>query len=356
MVMTYKLKLLHPNKEKAKLLDEILVKQTLCVNYWIDKIREIESTNIKKLQDRFYREARLLFDLSADMTQLAEFTAIRIARTAKKRMADAPHLTKGTITIKKMKVENGSLGVTFGQGRIWFPFKSRDLPKGTVRESKLKKIDGEWYCFLALEVLEQKLILYKRTMGVDLGLAKIATVSDWNGNNTKFFRGEQLRNKRKHYYNLRKELQSKLHQGNVYKVLKRISNKESNWMRTKNHEISRRIVNMAIKNKRTIAVENLSGIRERIHGTKKTRRMLHSWSFRQLLTFIEYKARLAGLPSVSVDPRETSRICPKCHYVARNNRKSQERFRCNKCLYESNADRIAAMNIAQRATELLASR
>ena len=123
-----------------------------------------------------------------------------------------------------------------------------------------------------------------------------------------------------------------------------------------NHKISREIVNIALKNKRSIAIENLTGITERLKVNKKTRSMLHKWSFKQLADFIKYKAHLVGLEVSSVDPRETSRMCPKCGFVSRSNRKSQERFICNKCGYESNADRVASMNIAQRATGLLASR
>ena len=41
-------------------------------------------------------------------------------------------------------------------------------------------------------------------LGVDLGLAKIATVSDNKGKNTTFFRGEQTRFIRQKYYELRK--------------------------------------------------------------------------------------------------------------------------------------------------------
>ena len=357
MVITYKLKLYPPNTDKRLLLTITALKQTECVNYWVDKIRELGHINLTVLQRNYYYEARKKYGLSGVLTQCAEFTAIRIARTSKKKRTDCPYLKTDLITTNNIRIDENNLGVAFGEGYIWFPFKGRELPEGKIRESKIKQVGNDWYCFLTINIEQPKIKGYRRVMGVDMGLAKIATLSDWNGNNTKFFRGESLRKKRQHYYNLRKKLQPKIKQGNVYKLLKRISEKESNWMRSKNHEISRQIINIAIENKRAIAIENLSGIRERIKGTKKTRRMLHGWSFRQLADFITYKARLAGLPDVlAVDPRETSRKCPKCQYVSRSNRKSQERFKCNECRYESNADRVGAMNIAQRATGLLASR
>lgn len=356
MVITRKLKL-YPNKKKGELLQEIADRQTVCVNWWIDRIREVEHTNVKELHQKFYRRAREEFDLGAVMIQLAEFVAIRLARTAKKKRKDSPYLKQKLIAVNQIKIEKKNLGTSFGRGYVWTPFKSQEIPQGRIKESKIKNVNGVWYCFLLIEISEPKPKGYKRMMGVDLGLAKIATLADWNGRNTKFFRGEQLRRKRQHYYNLRKKLHPKLKQGNVYKVLKRNGQKESNWIRTTNHQISRAIVNVAIKNKRTIVLENLTGITERLKVNKKTRRMLSGWSFRQLADFIKYKARLAGLPDVLViDPRGTSKTCPKCKYTSRSNRKSQERFKCNKCNYESNADRVASMNIAQKGIELLASR
>ncbi|MER3402668.1 MAG: transposase, partial [Armatimonadota bacterium] len=65
----------------------------------------------------------------------------------------------------------------------------------------------------------------------------------------------------------------------------------------------------------------------------------------QLRSFIEYKARLAGVPVVIVDPRNTSRTCPACGHVAKANRPTQAEFRCVECGFAGPADAIAAENI-----------
>lgn len=344
-----KLRLYNPNKEKEQKLHDFITTQRDCVNWWIDKIRELEGTQLRALQQHYY-EARNVFGLDSLNTQIALFVAIRIARTAKRKRADTPYLKSDTGSITRIEIENNNVGILIGGGRTWIPFKSREIPQGTYKESRLKKVGDRWYLYLNVEIEPPKQKNFKRTMGVDLGLAKIAVTSDWNGKHTVFYRGEQLRLKRQHFYNLRKELQSK----GKYRTLNKIRRHERNWVTDTNHKISRDIVNRAVRQKRSIAVENLSGIRERIRATKKTRRMLHAWSFRQLVSFIEYKARLAGVAVSAVDPRETSRTCPKCGHIARNNRVSQERFKCKSCGYESNADRVAAINIARRATGVLA--
>lgn len=355
MVIARKLKLYPPNKNKVKILETTALLQTDCENFWIDKIRLIKKTSIKELQAKFYYEARSKFDIGSTLIQVAMMKAVRHTRITKRKRADTPYIHNKSISTYEIKISDNNLGVTFGKGRLWFPFKSRDLPIGSIKESHLKKIDGEWFCLLCIDIKEPKIKKYKKILGIDLGLAKIAVVSDKKGKQTTFFRGEQARFKRQKYYEMRKKLQPKLKQGNVYKLLKRIRRKEHNWITDTNHKISRAIVNMAVKKKAHLAVEKLTGITERLKFNKKTRRMIKGWSFRQLQDFISYKAHLSGLEMFSVDPRGTSKTCPKCGHSSRYNRRSQERFKCRKCLYESNADRVGAMNISKRATDLLAS-
>ena len=60
--------------------------------------------------------------------------------------------------------------------------------------------------------------------------------------------------------------------------------------------------------------------------------------FEQMLT---YKAHRV----VRVNPAYTSQTCSNCGHVAKENRKSQSRFECVECGFESNADINAALNI-----------
>jgi putative transposase len=65
----------------------------------------------------------------------------------------------------------------------------------------------------------------------------------------------------------------------------------------------------------------------------------------QLLQFIAYKAEEAGREVIAVDPRHTSQGCSCCGHVARENRLTQAKFRCQACGHEAHADINAAMNI-----------
>ena len=74
-----------------------------------------------------------------------------------------------------------------------------------------------------------------------------------------------------------------------------------------------------------------------------------SWAFYQLRQFITYKAALAGVSLVLVDPRNTSRECPECGHISKRNRPRRDDFRCERCGLAGPADHIAARNISGRA-------
>ena len=66
-----------------------------------------------------------------------------------------------------------------------------------------------------------------------------------------------------------------------------------------------------------------------------------------LRVMIAYKVEERGGKIEPVDPKNTSRTCPKCGMVAAENRK-REAFKCVACGYEADADINAAVNILER--------
>mgnify|MGYP001014053669 CR=1 FL=1 len=132
--------------------------------------------------------------------------------------------------------------------------------------------------------------------------------------------------------------------------LKRLAGMEARFRRNTNHVISKRIVTKAEGTARAIALEDLKGIRDRVTVRKGQRARHGSWAFHQLRAFIEYKAERAGVPVIAVDPRNTSRTCPKldCGHCDKHNRPSQAEFRCVACGFVSHADHVGAVNVGRR--------
>ena len=66
------------------------------------------------------------------------------------------------------------------------------------------------------------------------------------------------------------------------------------------------------------------------------------YSFFRMLS---YKLKQRGGKLIKVDPRNTSRTCPRCGLVSAENRKSQATFACIGCGFRSNADEVGAINV-----------
>jgi IS605 OrfB family transposase len=114
--------------------------------------------------------------------------------------------------------------------------------------------------------------------------------------------------------------------------------------------VSKQLVQRAFSSQKALALEDLSGIRDRANGfSRESRWLLGNWAFDQLGQFVSYKAKSLGVPVAFVDPRNTSRTCSACGHCDKANRKSQSKFECLSCGLVLNADFNAALNIRARA-------
>ena len=210
----------------------------------------------------------------------------------------------------------------------------------------IKKRNGEWWLHMAVRQ-EMEIPEPDETftpVGVDLGLVNLAVVSTADGKINRFFNGKRAGWMRDHYFKRRRRL------GMARKpdAIRKSRNAEHRWMTDLNHKIASQIVGEASKLSRPVIVlEDLKYIRSDLKAHGKQRRGLHSWAFGQLQQFIGYKAGLAGIPVVYVDPGNTSRTCPVCGHAGTRNLKKR-RFHCGNCGISLNDDLAAARNIALR--------
>jgi putative transposase len=207
---------------------------------------------------------------------------------------------------------------------------------------------GRWFLHVVVEVPAPEIATGDSVVGIDLGITRPAVTSN-NG----FFGERRWRELEARDFRLRRALQKKGTRS-AKRHLKRLSGRTARRRRDHDHVVSCRIVD-ATPPGATLAVENLTDIRQRVKARKANggQRRLHSWSFASLRVLLTYKAEEKGIRVEGVDPRHTSQTCPCCGHQHRRNRLSQSWFRCRSCGYQSNADRIGAVNIAAK---LLASR
>lgn len=210
-------------------------------------------------------------------------------------------------------------------------------------ESDLVMRDGMFFLIATIDIPEPETSEPTGWLGVDLGIVNIATTSDG-----KIMSGRQVNRYRQRKRDLRSKLQKKRTKS-AARVLKRNRRKEARYATQRNHIIAKKLVATAERTSRGIGLEDLTGIRQRVTAKKDQRARLSSWAFAQLGSFVEYKAKRAGVPVVHVDPRNTSRQCSECWHTHRSNRISQAWFVCRSCGTVLHADHNGSRNIAHRA-------
>jgi IS605 OrfB family transposase len=213
----------------------------------------------------------------------------------------------------------------------------------------VRRKDGKWFLLVTVDVPEGTEIAPTEFIGVDFGVVNLATDNDGEiYTNTQTEKVRQKRNKVRRSLGRKagKVKRTGSRPKKIKRKLKALSGKERRFKSNENHRISKKIVEKATDTKRGIGLEDLTGIRERTRFRKAQRDKMSKWSFAELRGFIEYKAKLAGVPVIQVDPRNTSRTCPKCGHIDKGNRPTRGVFLCRSCGYFDHADVAGASNIA----------
>lgn len=217
------------------------------------------------------------------------------------------------------------------------PERHKALLENKMGTLRITKINGKYIAQIAVEILCEN-SHGTSVMGVDLGL-KIPAVAVTDMGKTRFF-GNGRENKYKKRMARAKRMA--LGKAKKLKALRKLNNKEQRWMKDKDHKVSRQIVNFARDNNvSTIQLEDLSGIRQTARTSRKNEKNLHSWSFYRLAQFIQYKAELAGIKVVYVNPKYTSQTCPVC---GKRNHAKDRKYKCP-CGFKIHRDILGAMNI-----------
>jgi len=341
---------LQPTKEQAKLLLQTMRKFNEACNFISETAWQNNQFRRVELQKLTYYDVKSRFGLGAQSAIHAIYKVADAYRLDCKVMREFRPL--GSISyderILAWRLADSTVNIwtLTGRERIGFVCgeRQREMLKTFDGQADLLYRDGEFYLHQVCNVDDQDVADPDGFLGVDMGVANIAVDSDRT-----IHQGKTVKSVRYRHRQLRRKLQAKGTQS-ARRRLRKLSGKEQRFAKWTNHNLSKTIVAKAKDTGRGIAIEELGGIRDRITARRPQRATLHSWSFHQLRTFIEYKAKLMGVAVVAVDPRNTSRTCPCCGNIDKANRKTQDKFLCTSCGFAELADYIAAVNISRRAS------
>lgn len=335
------------NAEQFKMLRETMRAFNHACNHIATIAYKLRTANKMRLQKEVYAETRKRFGLSA---QMAIRAIAKVCEAYKRDRTRQPHFRDfgGMVYDQRIlswkRLEQASI-LTLN-GRIRVPIRI-----GEYQKARMDRIRGQadlilrnHKFYLAVVVDAPEAVQYDPigALGVDLGIVNLAVDSDGA-----VYKGQDV-DKITHRMDRIKVKLQKCGSKSAKQHLKRLSGHEARYRRNVNHIISKSLVAKAKDTDRAIVLENLKGIRGQTTVQRAQRRRHNSWGFHQLRTFIDYKAKLAGVPVIYVNPRGTSNTCPRCTLQDKRSRPTRDAFRCVACGFAGPADYIAALNVAAR--------
>jgi IS605 OrfB family transposase len=353
---------LQPTKEQVSQIEETLVGFANACNH-INNTIDPKLTNAVRIQTLIYHAVRELFGLSANLAIRAIARVSANRKTAKQKKSIVKDFKPTSIDydarIFDFREKDWTASITLIGGRQHIKMDAGNYQRGKLKDKKptsatlCKHKDGNYYIHIQIKDDAPEPSDSESVIGIDLGRRDIAVTSDGDS-----WSGEDIQQVRDKFCRVRASLQKKASKGTrstrrrSRQILKRLSGREQRYQSWLNHTISRTIVNKAKSEKAAIAIEDLTGIRERTNQQPKNkteRRRSNSWAFYQLRQFLEYKAIQAGVSLVKVNPAYTSQMCHNCqhiHPVKGNSYRSGKTFKCGHCGWKGDADLNGALNIA----------
>lgn len=214
---------------------------------------------------------------------------------------------------------------------------------GKIKTCTIRRQNNKWYVCFACEVEPVVLPATGKSIGIDVGLEKFASLSDGSFvANPRFFRQEE-RALAKAQRKLSKGSKKRIHAKKVVsRVHERVSNRRHNFI----HQLSRKLVN----EHDVIVVEKLNTKNMLANHCLAKSISDASWTmFRSVLT---NKAASAGRLLLSVNPAYTSQDCSGCGYRAKKPLKERWHH-CPMCGLSLDRDTNAAINILRLGLQSL---
>jgi len=330
---------------------------------------EEKTSNIRIIHGKYYQQVRLKFQLPAQLACNVERDVARIyqqkwdfckenhvafEKAPKRRSLAVPYTLNRTFSIKPDKL---TVSLTTLNGRLkdihisgWNKHYEY-IRTGRIGDPVLVYNKRRKFFSLAipvtLQVNEQQ---QKEVVGIDIGQRHIAALASTTGKRYLIDLQENAKQRKTHYHEVRGQLMQKGTRS-AKRRLNAISFREKRFVSDVLHGVSKTILNTHSQAK--FGLEDLTDIRERANThrkNKEARRQVEQWPFGEFQFKVEYKSHLYhGIKVAYVDPAYTSKTCPVCGHVGKENRSNNgEQFLCQNCHFREHADIVGAINIALR--------
>ena len=247
----------------------------------------------------------------------------------------------------------------------WLRYRNSRAVLGAVRNVTVSLHAGKWYVSIQTErEVEPPVPQATRAIGIDVGIARFATLSDGRFLTPRnSFRQHEARLRRAQRALSRKQQFSNNWQKaklRVQKIHARIGNVRRDYLHQATTTISHNhamvcIEDLRVRNLSKSAAGTIAAPGRNVRAKRGLNKAILDQGWAEFRRQLEYKLAWSGGWLIAVPPQHTSRTCPACDHVSADNRRTQAQFACVACGYANHADVVGAINVLRRGEALLSS-
>ena len=240
---------------------------------------------------------------------------------------------------------------------------SRDV-LGEVRNVTVRHSGGKWFVSIQTQRdVEQPLPAATAAVGIDVGIARFATMSDASFiaplNSFKKHQQRLARYQRRMSRKVKFSNNWKKAKARVQKIHAGIANARKDFLHKITTTICQRhalvcIEDLQVRNMSSSSKGTVEQAGKKVRQKSALNRAILDQGWGEFRRQLDYKVVWNGGILLAVPPHHTSQTCPCCDHVSKDNRQTQAVFLCVDCGYENHADVVGVINVLERGYRLLA--
>ena len=246
----------------------------------------------------------------------------------------------------------------------WLRYRNSRDSLGTPKNVTVSSNGGKWYVSMQTErEIAQPLPTSTTAIGIDVGIARFATMSDGSFiaplNSFKKHQKRLAKYQRRMSRKVKFSSNWKMAKAHVQKIHSDIANARKDYLHKTSTTISQNhalvcIEDLQVRNMSKSSKGNSEQHGKMVKQKSGLNRSILDQGWGEFRRQLEYKVSWNGGMLLAVPPHNTSRTCPCCGHIAKENRITQAVFLCVDCGYGNNADVVGAINVLERGYRLLA--
>jgi putative transposase len=236
----------------------------------------------------------------------------------------------------------------------WLRYRNSREIMGAVKNITVSQSCGKWFVSIQTEREVEQPIPQGDAVGIDMGVARFATLSDgshieplnsFKRHETALRKAQQVMSRKTKFSNNWKKAKAR-----VQRIHSRIGNTRRDFLHKTTTTISQNhamvcIEDLQVRNMSRSAAGSTEKPGKNVRAKSGLNKSILDQGWFEFRRQLDYKLAWQGGWLVAVPPKNTSRTCPCCSHVSAANRQTQSRFECEACGFEENADLVGAINV-----------